>query len=93
MTIAIERGVGATSGARQHELPYGQAASGTVVLDDAGKNLIAVIKVVRQHTGLGLKEAKELVERAPCVVAEWETEVLKAMSFRQALAAAGARVR
>jgi regulator of protease activity HflC (stomatin/prohibitin superfamily) len=34
----------------------------------AGPNKIQVIKVVRQFTGLGLKEAKDLVEHAPCVV-------------------------
>ena len=33
-----------------------------VVLRDRGRNTIAVIKVVREHTGLGLKEAKDLVE-------------------------------
>src|SRR5262249_18629071 len=37
----------------------------TVVLQDAGANKINVIKVVREITGLGLKEAKDLVEGAP----------------------------
>ena len=41
-----------------------------VVLKDAGANKIAVIKVVRDATGLGLKEAKELVESAPKAVKE-----------------------
>jgi len=41
-----------------------------VVLKDAGANKIAVIKVVRDVTGLGLKEAKELVEGAPKTVKE-----------------------
>ena len=36
-----------------------------VVLTEAGANKIAVIKVVREVTGLGLKEAKELVDGAP----------------------------
>lgn len=36
-----------------------------VVLENFGSNKINVIKVVRTHTGLGLKEAKELVEGAP----------------------------
>jgi large subunit ribosomal protein L7/L12 len=36
-----------------------------VVLTDAGSNKIAVIKVVKALTGLGLKEAKDLVESAP----------------------------
>ena len=37
----------------------------TVVLKDAGANKIGVIKVVREITGLGLKEAKEMVDGAP----------------------------
>jgi large subunit ribosomal protein L7/L12 len=37
----------------------------TVVLKEAGPNKINVIKVVREITGLGLKEAKDLVEAAP----------------------------
>ena len=41
-----------------------------VVLESAGSNKIAVIKVVREMTGLGLKEAKELVESAPKAVKE-----------------------
>ena len=41
-----------------------------VVLKEAGANKIAVIKVVRDVTGLGLKEAKELVDGAPKTVKE-----------------------
>ena len=41
-----------------------------VVLSEAGANKIAVIKVVRDVTGLGLKEAKELVDGAPKTVKE-----------------------
>jgi large subunit ribosomal protein L7/L12 len=41
-----------------------------VVLEAAGANKIAVIKVVREMTGLGLKEAKDLVEGAPKAVKE-----------------------
>ena len=41
-----------------------------VVLKSAGANKIAVIKVVREMTGLGLKEAKDLVEGAPKAVKE-----------------------
>ena len=41
-----------------------------VVLKAAGGNKIAVIKVVREVTGLGLKEAKELVDSAPKVIKE-----------------------
>ncbi len=41
-----------------------------VVLKDAGSTKIAVIKAVREATGLGLKEAKELVDGAPKTVKE-----------------------
>lgn len=41
-----------------------------VVLEGFGDNKIAVIKVVREITGLGLKEAKEMVEGAPATVKE-----------------------
>lgn len=41
-----------------------------VSLDSAGTNKIAVIKVVREVTGLGLKEAKDMVEAAPKVLKE-----------------------
>ena len=52
------------------------------MLKDAGANKIAVIKVVREATGLGLKEAKDLVEAAPKAIKEnapkAEAEELKA---------------
>ncbi len=41
-----------------------------VVLESFGDNKIAVIKVVREVTSLGLKEAKALVEGAPCNIVE-----------------------
>ena len=41
-----------------------------VVMDSFGENKVAVIKVVRAVTGLGLKEAKDLVEGAPSTVKE-----------------------
>ncbi|MDO4581576.1 MAG: 50S ribosomal protein L7/L12 [Bacillota bacterium] len=53
-----------------------------VVLASFGANKVAVIKVVREITGLGLKEAKDLVEAAPKAVKEGvnkdEAEALKA---------------
>ena len=62
-----------------------------VVLKDFGAKKLDVIKAVREATGLGLKEAKELVESAPKAVktgvAKDEAEALKA-----ALEAAGATV-
>ena len=62
-----------------------------VVLKDAGSNKIAVIKVVREATGLGLKEAKDLVDGAPKTVKE---DVAKedAESMKAKLEEAGATV-
>jgi large subunit ribosomal protein L7/L12 len=45
-----------------------------VMLTNAGQQKIAVIKVVRAVTGLGLKEAKELVDSAPAAVKEGATQ-------------------
>jgi large subunit ribosomal protein L7/L12 len=42
----------------------------SVFLKDAGPNKIAVLKEVRAITGLGLKEAKDLVDAAPCAIKE-----------------------
>lgn len=54
----------------------------TVVLNEAGANKVSVIKAVREITGLGLKEAKDLVEGAPKTVKEGagkdEAEKIKA---------------
>ena len=59
-----------------------EKSSFNVVLKEAGANKIQVIKVVRDATGLGLKEAKELVDGAPKTikegVAKEEAEELKA---------------
>ena len=59
-----------------------EKTSFNVVLKDAGDQKIKVIKVVRDATGLGLKEAKELVDGAPKTVKEGvskdEAEELKA---------------
>ena len=56
---------GAAAGAAAEE-----KSSFNVVLKEAGDNKIAVIKVVRDATGLGLKEAKDLVDGAPKTVKE-----------------------
>ena len=62
-----------------------------VVLSAAGANKIAVIKVVREITGLGLKEAKDLVEGAPKTVKEGVSKE-DAEKFKKQLEAAGAKV-
>ena len=86
----IEEKYGVTAAAVAAPAAGGAAAAGAaeekssfdVVLADAGANKIAVIKVVRDVTGLGLKEAKDLVDGAPKTVKEnvskEEAEDLKA---------------
>ena len=63
----------------------------SVVLASAGANKIAVIKVVRELTGLGLKEAKDLVEAAPKPVKEGVNKAT-AEEMKKKLADAGATV-
>jgi large subunit ribosomal protein L7/L12 len=63
----------------------------TVVLTDGGANKINVIKEVRALTGLGLKEAKDLVEAAPKTVKEGLNKA-DADKMKAALVAAGAKV-
>jgi large subunit ribosomal protein L7/L12 len=62
-----------------------------VILQAAGGNKINVIKVVREVTALGLKEAKDLVEAAPKPVKEGVSKE-EAETIRQKLADAGATV-
>ena len=67
---------GAVAGAAEEKTSF------DVVLKEAGANKIPVIKVVRDATGLGLKEAKDLVDGAPKAIKEGvskeEAEELKA---------------
>ena len=63
----------------------------TVVLADAGANKIAVLKEVRAITGLGLKEAKDLVDAAPKPVKE-NVKKDEAETIKKQLEAAGAKV-
>jgi len=62
-----------------------------VVMNSFGANKIAVIKAVRALTGLGLKEAKGLVESAPCPVKEG-VEKAEAEDVQKQLEEAGAEV-
>ncbi len=63
----------------------------TVILKEAGANKIGVIKEVRAITGLGLKEAKDLVEGAPKPVKE-NAPKAEAEDIKKKLEAAGAKV-
>ena len=77
VAAAAPAAAGAVAGAAAEE-----KSSFNVVLKEAGANKIQVIKVVRDATGLGLKEAKDLVDGAPKTikegVAKEEAEELKA---------------
>ncbi len=73
-TIEEKWGVSATAVAVAGPATGGEAAeeqsSFTVELTDAGAQKIAVIKAVKEVLGLGLKEAKDLVDAAPSIVKE-----------------------
>ncbi len=62
--VAVAGAVGAVAEAAEEQTDF------TVVLSSAGAEKIKVIKVVRELTGLGLKEAKELVDGAPANIKE-----------------------
>ncbi len=72
----LEKKFGVSAAAVAVAGPAAAAAGGeekslfNVVLADAGANKIAIIKVVKEVLGLGLKEAKDLVDAAPSVVKE-----------------------
>ncbi|MBY8607102.1 MAG: 50S ribosomal protein L7/L12 [Burkholderia sp.] len=63
----------------------------TVVLAEAGANKVSVIKAVRELTGLGLKEAKDLVDGAPKAVKEG-VDKAAAEEAKKKLEEAGAKV-
>ena len=63
----------------------------TVVLKEAGSSKLAVVKLVKELTGLGLKEAKDVVDSAPSNVKEGVTKE-EAEGLKKALEEAGAVV-
>lgn len=67
MPMAMPAGGGAAAGAAA---PVEEKTEFTAVLTEVGTNKINVIKVVREVTSLGLKEAKDLVESAPKPIKE-----------------------
>jgi len=83
--VAVAGGAGAGAAAAEEKTEF------NVILKDAGASKIQVIKAVREATGLGLREAKDLVDGAPATikenVAKEEAEKMKA-----ALTEAGATV-
>jgi len=63
----------------------------TVVLKDAGASKLAVVKAVKELTGLGLKEAKDMVDGAPANIKEGVTKA-EAEGLKKSLEEAGAVV-
>ena len=70
VSAAAPVAVAAAGGAAAAAAPVEEKTEFTVVLKEGGANKINVIKVVREATGLGLKEAKALVDEAPKPVKE-----------------------
>ncbi len=83
VAVAAPAAGGAAAAAEQTEF--------NVVLADAGASKIGVIKVVRELTGLGLKEAKDLVDGAPSTVKEAVSKET-AEEYKAKLEEAGAKV-
>jgi large subunit ribosomal protein L7/L12 len=87
--VAVAAGPAAGGGAAA--APAEEKTEFTVVLANAGANKINVIKEIRAITGLGLKEAKDLVEGAPKTVKEGVNKD-DAKKIKDQLTAAGATV-
>jgi large subunit ribosomal protein L7/L12 len=87
VAIAAQAGPGPVAQAA----PVEEKTEFNVELKEAGGNKIAVIKVVREITGLGLKEAKDLVEGAPKMLKEGVSKA-DADEMKKKLEEAGAKV-
>ena len=83
--VAVAVAGGAAAAAEEEQTEF------DVILANAGANKINVIKVVREITGLGLKEAKEVVDGAPKAVKE-KVEKAEAEEIKKKLEEAGATV-
>ena len=68
-----------------------EKSSFDVILKSAGANKLAVVKLVKELTGLGLKEAKDMVDAAPSVIKEGVSKD-EAESLKKQLTEAGAEV-
>lgn len=91
VTAAAPMMVGAMAPAAGAAAPVEEKTEFDVVLAGAGDKKINVIKVVRAHTGLGLKEAKDLVDGAPQKVKEGVSKD-EAQKIKKELEEAGAAV-
>jgi len=83
--------MGAVAGGAADAVAEEEKTEFDVILSSFGEKKINVIKVVRSHTGLGLKEAKELVDNAPKPVKEGVSKE-EAEKVKQDLEEAGATV-
>ena len=83
--VAMAAGAGAAAAPAEEKTAF------DVMLMDAGANKINVIKEVRAVTGLGLKEAKDLVEAAPKLLKEGVTKE-EAAKMKEVIEKAGAKV-
>ena len=81
----------AVAGPAAAAAPVEEQTEFTVILADAGANKVNAIKAVRAITGLGLKEAKDLVESAPATVKDAVSKE-DAAKFKKELEDAGAKV-
>ncbi|RUT80608.1 50S ribosomal protein L7/L12 [Mesorhizobium sp. M7A.T.Ca.US.000.02.1.1] len=91
VSAAAPVAVAAAGGGAAAAAPVEEKTEFDVVLTEAGAQKINVIKEVRAITGLGLKEAKDLVEAAPKPVKEGVSKA-DADKFKAQLEAAGAKV-
>jgi large subunit ribosomal protein L7/L12 len=88
---AVAVAAGGAAGGAAAAAPAEEKTEFTVILANAGANKINVIKEIRAITGLGLKEAKDLVEGAPKTVKEGVNKD-DAKKIKDQLTAAGATV-
>jgi large subunit ribosomal protein L7/L12 len=91
VSAAAAVAVAAPAGGGAAAAPVEEKTEFTVVLTDIGGNKINVIKVVREVTSLGLKEAKDLVESAPKPIKEGVTKD-EAATIKKKFEEAGAKV-
>jgi large subunit ribosomal protein L7/L12 len=91
VSAAAPVAVAAAGGAAAAAAPAEEKTEFTVSLKATGEKKVEVIKAVRAITGLGLKEAKDLVESAPAVVKDGVNKD-DAAKFKKELEAAGATV-
>lgn len=89
--VSAAAAVAAPGAAAAAAAPAEEKSEFDVVLEAAGSNKIATIKAVRELTGLGLKEAKDLVEGAPKAVKEGLPKA-DAEAAKKKLEEAGAKV-